>query len=75
MEPVRDAVDCESLLPVLTEEQFCALMERIERLGYDEETAARFAALIGATPHRDEQGRIVVLDRDGRELARLALTV
>ena len=58
---------------MLTEEQFCALMERIERLGYDEETAGRFAALIGDTPCKDEQGRTVVIDKDGRPLARLAL--
>ena len=58
---------------MLSEEQFYALMERIERLGYDEETAARFAARIGENPCRDEQGRIIVRDTQGREETRLVL--
>jgi hypothetical protein len=54
-------------------ESFCELVEQIKALGYDEETAANFAAIIGDTPCVDDQGRTVVIDEDGRELARLDL--
>lgn len=48
------------------------LAEEIRRQGFDEETASRFAALIGDTPIIDDAGKVVVRD-GGRELARLKL--
>ena len=42
-------------------------------LGYDEQTSAHFAALIGDTPCFDEQGRLVVMNESGAILARLRL--
>lgn len=54
-------------------ETFYALIDSIVALGFDEATAAHYAALIGDTPILDEEGKVVVLDRAGKELARLAL--
>ena len=58
---------------MLTERSFNQLVNRIAALGYTEAKAAEFAALIGDPPCEDDQGRIVVCDEWGRELARLAL--
>jgi hypothetical protein len=58
---------------MMTQEQFRELIKEIKALGYDEETAGGFAVFIGDTPCLDEQGRVVVIDDDGRELARLNL--
>lgn len=60
---------------MLTERDFNHLVNRIAALGYAEATAAEFAALIGDTPCADDQGRIVVQDGQGRELALLAPAV
>ena len=48
------------------------LAREIMALGYDEETAFEYAALIGDTPIMAEDGRVVVYDGD-QELARLNL--
>jgi ribulose-5-phosphate 4-epimerase/fuculose-1-phosphate aldolase len=53
-------------------ESFQELIDAIMALGYDERTAGHYAVLVGDTPVRDEQGRIVVCE-NGRELARLNL--
>ena len=58
---------------MLTEKGFNRLVTAIERLGFDEETAAHYAARIGDTPCLDESGLVVVTDETGRELARLRL--
>lgn len=55
-------------------ESFRELTDEIQSLGYDEETAARFAALIGDTPCFDSAGLVIVVDQDGAELARLLLS-
>ena len=55
-----------------SEESFWDLIKEIQALGYDRETAGRYAVLIGDIPIRDDQGRIVVRDGD-RVLARLEL--
>ncbi len=55
-----------------TEEGFNAMIEEIMAQGYDEETAAEFAALIGDTPCFDEKGNLLVLDHEtGKILATL----
>jgi hypothetical protein len=54
-------------------EEFRALAAEIQSLGYDEETAANYASLIGDTPIFDDDGRVVVQSEDGAELARLKL--
>jgi hypothetical protein len=54
-------------------ESFNAFIDEIMALGYDEETAGNYAAIIGDIPVMDEQGRVVVLDDTGKELARLEL--
>jgi hypothetical protein len=53
-------------------EGFVALIGEIKSLGYDEETASHYAALIGDTPVFDETGLLVVLEGDA-VLARLPL--
>ena len=53
-------------------QEFQQLVSEIRALGYDEKTAADYAALIGTAPVLDEKGRVVVIDGD-QELARLAL--
>lgn len=58
---------------MLTKNGFDRLVTAIERLGFDEETAVDYAALIGDTPCLDESGLVVVTDETGRELARLRL--
>lgn len=52
-------------------EQFKELIAEIQSQGFDEETAAHYAALIGDTPCYDEDGNIVVRDENDRVLARL----
>lgn len=53
-------------------EAFEKMIERIKAQGYDDETAARYARLIGDTPCVDDEGKIVVIDLDTMEiLARL----
>lgn len=51
-------------------EAFKELVAEIMSQGYDRETAARYAGLIGDTPGFDEHGNIVV-EENGREIARL----
>ena len=67
--------------------RFALLVMDIQALGYDEQTAVRYATLIGEFPIRDLNGNIVVIEEgrewarrgdivfteQGRELARLAL--
>jgi hypothetical protein len=55
----------------LNEEAFGDLIDEIQSQGYSAETAGHYASLIGDTPIVDEQGRFVVIDNDGKELARL----
>ena len=52
---------------------FCELVSEIVALGFDEETAARYASLIGDLPTSDGAGNIIVRDEQGRELAQLPL--
>lgn len=54
-------------------ESFEELINAIERLGLPREISAKYAALIGDTPCMDEAGKTVVIDHQGKELARLAL--
>jgi hypothetical protein len=56
-----------------SQESFSELVAEIKSLGYDDATAGRWAAFIGDTPIGDDQGRIVVRDEQGKELARLRL--
>jgi len=58
---------------MLTKKGFNRLVTAIERLGFDEETAAQYAARIGDTPCVDESGRVGVTEETGRELAQLRL--
>jgi hypothetical protein len=52
---------------------FGELVDAIVALGYEENIAAHYAALIGDTPVCDKAGNIVVQDwRTGEELARLS---
>ena len=51
-------------------EAFEELIAEIVSQGYDQETAGRYASLIGDTPIADEQGNIVVMEI-GREIPRL----
>jgi hypothetical protein len=55
---------------MLDRKAFDALVDEIQTQGYDEETAAHYAALIGDTPCAAEDGRIVITE-DGKEIARL----
>ena len=57
----------------MTRESLDELAAEIRGLGYDRRTAGHYAALIGDTPMGDDQGRIVVIDEQGKELARLPL--
>jgi hypothetical protein len=51
---------------------FDDLVREIRRQGYDAATAGRLARLIGDTPTRDAQGRLVVFDETGKHaVARL----
>ena len=54
-------------------EQFRELIAEIMSLSYDRETAGRYAGLIGDTPAIDAEGNVVVMEPDGREIARLKL--
>ena len=49
---------------------FGELVQEIMRQGYNEETAAHYAMLIGDRPCYDTAGRIVV-EENGLELARI----
>jgi hypothetical protein len=54
-------------------ESFHGLIDAIQALGYDRATAGRYAVLVGDTPCRDGDGKIIVEDVDGQVLARLDL--
>jgi len=55
----------------MTEEGFNRLVDEIMAQGYDEETAARYAALIGDLPIIDDtDGKLLVME-NGQVLARL----
>lgn len=58
---------------MMTEEGFRELVKEIMALGYDAHTAAQYAGLIGDTPIRDQDDKIVVEDDHGKVLARLKL--
>jgi hypothetical protein len=58
---------------MMTPEGMDELVKAIRALGYDEETAERYAVFIGDTPKVDETGKTVVIDDEGRELARIDL--
>jgi len=55
----------------MNQEAFNKLIAEIMSQGYDLQTAGHYAALIGDTPIADDDGNIVVLEKDGREIARL----
>jgi hypothetical protein len=55
---------------MMNEETFGQLVDEIMSQGYDEETAVRYAVLIGDIPIADEHGNIIVMS-GGKELARL----
>lgn len=52
---------------------FSELVDAIKALGYDEDTASHYAALIGDCVCIDENGMTLVLDKDGAVLATLDL--
>src|SRR4051812_40794747 len=56
---------------MLERHEFAKLVEEIKGQGIDHATACHYAAQIGDTPCFDEQGRLIVQDDDGKELARL----
>lgn len=56
---------------MMDENSLAELAAEIMAQGYDEETAWRFAALIGDVPFTDEAGKIIVQDEQGNELSRL----
>lgn len=55
----------------LSTEDFNELVDEIMSQGYDEETAAHYAALIGDTPLVDPATGQIIVEEKGRELARL----
>ncbi len=55
---------------MLDENAFEELVRQIQEQGFDEETAGRYAVLIGDMPVTDEQGRICVMS-GGEIIARL----
>ena len=58
---------------MLDEAAFGGLIDEIVSLGYDRETAGRWAVLIGDTPVLDRDGFVMVMDDQGQVLARLRL--
>jgi hypothetical protein len=56
---------------MLEKDSLAQLAAEITSQGYDEQTAWRFAALIGDTPGFDEHGNLAVLDDCGEIIARL----
>lgn len=56
-----------------TQESFNALVDEIMALGYDEESAADYAARIGDTPVSDGNGNTLVLDDHNQVIATLRL--
>ena len=57
---------------MLNSDAFNKLVDEIMSKGVDEDTAARFAALIGDTPIADKDGNILVIE-GGKVLARLSI--
>jgi len=57
----------------LNKSHFIVLVNVIKRSGYDEDTAVKYATLIGDTPVIDEEGKTVVTDSTGNELARFQI--
>ena len=58
---------------MMNQESFNKLVDAIMSKGFDETTAAHFAALIGDTPTVDKDGHILVI-KDGKIMARLNLS-
>jgi hypothetical protein len=56
---------------MMTEVSLTELTSQIMAQGYDEPTASRYAVLIGDIPVRDDAHRLVVIDEQGKILARL----
>lgn len=57
-----------------TDESFSLLIDEIRALGYDEETAGRYAVIIGDTPIADGKGNTLVLDEKGNLVVALPLS-
>jgi len=56
-----------------SKESFRSLIDAIQALGFDRNTAAQYAAWVGDCYIYDESGLLVVRDDLGRVVARLAL--
>ncbi len=56
-----------------SKESFIELIKAIESKGFDRETAGKYAVIIGDTPVVDEAGNTLVIDDQGKELARFKL--
>jgi hypothetical protein len=56
---------------MLERESLTELIAEIVSQGYDEQTASRFAVLLGDTPATDDSGNVIVLDDGGAVLATL----
>ncbi len=57
----------------LRKEHFIVLVNAIKRSGFNEETAQKYAKLIDDAPVIDEEGKTVVTDETGKELARFKI--
>jgi hypothetical protein len=55
---------------MLEQSAFDQLANEIAGQGYDEDSSARLAMLVGDTPAIDEAGRVIVMEQ-GKEVARL----
>lgn len=58
---------------MMTEQDFARLVDLIKARGYDEETAIRYAEIIGDTPEVDGQGHTLVRNLRGEIIDRLTL--
>lgn len=56
---------------MLSDADFHRLVAEIQSQGFDEATAAQYASMIGDTPTMGEDGSLLVLDDNDREVARL----
>jgi len=58
---------------MMTMDDFSKIIDEIvQQNGLDRKTASRYAALIGDTPLRDENRKIIVKE-NGKEIARIVL--
>ncbi len=58
---------------MMSNEGLAELKREIQSLGYDEITAAKYAAWIGASPIFDQDDKVVVMDNRGEVVAQLKL--